>query len=90
MKGILEVNFKPRRVNRCLVLGLSTLEKPRFQPRPAEGPGMGRKCTGVRFGQAVGPSSLGHREKQIFRVGGCLERKLFCPPSVISIHSPPN
>lgn len=70
VKGISEVSFKPSRVNRCLVLRLLTLEKPHFHSRPAEGPGIGGKCTGVRCGQAAGPSSPGRREKRICRRGG--------------------
>lgn len=79
VKGISEENFKPSRVNRCLVFWLLTLEKPRFQPWHAEGPGVGRERTGVRFGQAAGPSSPGHGEQLIFKLGGW-EEALLLPP----------
>ena len=85
VKGISKENFKPSRVNRCLVLWLLTLEKPRFQPRHAEGPETGKKRTGVRFGQVVGPSSPGHRQQLIFRLGVLGEDPLW-PSSVISIY----
>lgn len=88
VKGISEENFKPSRVNRCLVFWLLTLEKPHFQPRRAEGPGVGRETHGCEMWADGGTQLTWAQGTTDFQDEG-LGESPFTLSRAISVYLPP-
>lgn len=89
VRGISEENFKPSRVNRCLVLWLLTLEKPRFPSEACGGAGDGEKTHGCETGTGSGtqcPWAQGRTDSQ---TGGAWGESPFALQCKLYLFIPP-